>query len=322
MASETSKKIKKKLGSKNYKTYLFFIGFTTFLWLALQFSKNYSQEVTFRIKYSKIQTDKLLKPRSDNEIKMVLDGNGFQLLKYSLFKKAVKLDARKAISASENHSFFTGKPMINAIKAGLNYKGEISYILKDTLHIYYDVFKEKEIPVKLVSEISYDQGYMSVNGLETTKKTIKVLGPKSVVDTLKFVATEKLNLENVAKNYEGKLTLKDHKKIEGLSYELKEIPVSLNVDKLTEGEIKVPISVLNLPKGAKIQLFPKQVSVVFSVVIKEHAKLSDKDFKIVADLSNASENSNKLLLKLTEFPSNVFNARLTEKEVQYILIKK
>ena len=322
MASETSKKIKKKLESKNYKTYLFFLGFTTFLWLALQFSKNYSQEVTFKIKYNKIQTDKLLKPGSDNEIKMVLEGNGFQLLKYSLFKKAVKLDARKATNLSENHAFFTGKPMINAIKSGLNYNGEISFILKDSLHIYYDVFKEKEIPIKLVSNIAYDQGFVSTNGLESTEKVVKVLGPKSVVDTLKYVYSEVLTLENVAKDYKGKLALKTNENIEGLSYETQKIPVSLSVDKLTEGEINVPIKVLNLPKGAKVQLFPKQVSVVFSVVIKDHAKLSAKDFRIEADLSNASENSNKLLLKLAAVPNTVFNARLTEKEVQYILIKK
>ena len=135
MAFETSKKLKKKLKSKNYKTYLFFLAFTTFLWLALQFSKNYSQEVTFNVKYNETRTDKIIKPNSDSEIKMVLEGNGFELLKYSLFKKAVELDARKAKSLNDNHAYFTGKPMINAIKSGLNYTGDISFFLKDSLHI-------------------------------------------------------------------------------------------------------------------------------------------------------------------------------------------
>lgn len=321
MLSETSKKIKEKFGKKSYKTYAFFLGFTTFLWLALQFSKNYSQEITFKVKYNQIETAKLVKPSSDQEINMVLEGNGFQLLKYSLFNKTVKLDARKAISKNKNHAFFTGKPMINAIKSGLNYTGEISFVLKDSLHIYYDVFKEKEIPVKLVSDISYAQGFMSAKGLISTQKTIKVMGPKSVMDTLAYISTEVLSLENVTKDYQGKLTLKPNKQIGNLSFDVKKIPVTLSVDKLTEGEIKVPISVLEIPKGAKIQLFPKQVSVVFSVVLKDHAKLSTKDFKVVADLSHASGNSNKLLLKLTTFPENVFNARLTEKEVQYIVVK-
>ena len=320
MVSKASKKIKEKLKKKSYKTYVFFLGFTTFLWLALQFSKNYSQEVTFKVKYHKIQTDKLVKPTSDQEIKMVLEGSGFQLLKYSLFKKAVKLDARKAININKNHAFFTGKPMINAIKSGLNYTGEISFILKDSLHIFYDVFKEKQIPIKLVSDISYAQGFMSAKGLESTEKTIKVLGPKSVMDTLSFISTELLSLENVKKDYQGKLALEPNKQIEDLSFDTKKIQVSLSVDKLTEGEIKVPILVLNVSKGAKVQLFPKQVSVVFSVVLKDHAKLSAKDFKVIADLSHASGNGNKLLLKLDAFPENVFNARLTEKEVQYIVV--
>ena len=321
MISEISKKIKEKYDKKSYKTYAFFLGFTTFLWLALQFSKNYSQEVTFKVMYQEIETDKLIKPTSDQEIKMVLEGNGFQLLKYSLFKKTVDLDTRKAINTSKNHAFFTGKPMINAIKSGLDYTGEISFILKDSLHIYYDVFKEKEIPIKLLSKISYNQGFMSTKGLQSTQKSIKILGPKSVMDTLSYISTEVLTLENVTKDYEGNLKLKPNKKIQGLSFDTKKIPVNLSVDKLTEGEINVPISVLNLPKGLKVQLFPKQVSVVFSVVLKDHAKLSAKDFKVVADLSHASGNSNKLILKLLSFPENVLNARLTEKEVQYIVVK-
>ena len=47
----------------------------------------------------------------------------------------------------------------------------------------------------------------------------------------------------------------------------------------------------------------------------------ENDFKIVADLSKTSSNSNKLVLKLSSFPDNVFNARITKEEVQYIVVK-
>jgi len=317
MALKTAKKIKEKFATKNFKTYAFFLGFTTFLWLALQFSKNYSQEVSFGIVYNEIEPNKLIKPSSDREIKMILEGNGFQLLKYSLFEKKIELDVRKAKNSNKNHSFFTGKFMINAMKSALNYNGEISYVLKDSLHIYYDVFKEKIIPIKLESDIIYAQGFMSANGLTSNQKEVKVVGPKSV----KYISTEVLKLKDVKKNYNGNLALKVKNPIEGLSFDKKTIPVNLNVDKLTEGEIKVPISVLNLSRGAKVQLFPKKVTVVFSVMLKDHAKLSENDFKVIADLSKASPSSNKLFLKLASFPDNVFNARITEKEVQYIVIK-
>ena len=320
MAFKTSKKIRDKFFTKNFKTYSFFLGFTTFLWLALQFSKNYSQEVSFNLKYEQIEPNKLIKPSTDQKIKMVLNGNGFQLLKYSLFEKTINLDTRKASVKNKNHSFFTGKPMINAFRSALEYDGEISFVLKDSLNIYYDVFKEKEIPIKLNSNIKYAQGFLSTNGLESSIKTIMVSGPKSVLDTLKFISTKVFTLSKLKENYKGQLDLETYDEIKGLKYNINKIPITVSVDKLTEEEIKVPITVLNVPKGSKVQLFPKQINVVFSVLLKDHAKISVDDFKIQADLAHASS-SNKLLLRLVRFPKNVFNARITEREVQYIVVK-
>ena len=319
MISKTSNKIKESLGRKNVKTYFFFLAFTSFLWLALQFSKNHSQEVVFDLAFSEIEKDKIVKPNSDNTIKMVLEGNGFQLVKYSIFKKTIYLDARKAKKDSKSHTYFTGKSMINAIKSSLNYDGEIPDVFKDSLHIYYDVFKEKSVQVKLKSKINYAAGYTSVKGLQAKDSQVKVLGPKSIIDTLSFVTTEELKLDRVNKNYNGVLAIKKNR---NLRFDKKNISVSLDVDKLTEGEFKIPITILNIPKKTKVQLFPKQVSVIFNVLLNDLPKLSAADFKVVADLSNASENTNELLLTLAAFPSNVYSARLTENEVQYIVIKK
>ena len=317
----SSNRIKEKLEKKNVKTYLFFIAFTAFLWLALQFSKNHSQEVTFDIEYFEIEIDKIVKPTSDTSLKMILEGNGFQLVKYSLFKKTIYLDARKAKIDTENHTFFTGKPMVNAIKSALSYSGEISYVFKDSLHINYDVFEEKQVPLKLVTEIKYAPGFTSVKGIETEDKTIKVIGPKSIMDTLSNVNTEKLTLKDVQKDFERKLTINKSGDLSSLNFEKNEITVNLKVDKLTEGEFKIPITLLNTPENAKVQLLPKKVNVVFIALINDLSKLKASDFKVTADVSNASENSNKLLLKLEDFPNNVLSARLTEKEVQYIIIK-
>ncbi len=316
-----SKKIKKKLEKKNVKTYLFFVAFTAFLWLALQFSKNHSQEVTFKIQYSEIEAEKIVKPNSDNNLKMILEGNGFQLVKYSLLKKTINLDSRKAKVDTENHTFFTGKSMINSIKTALNYDGEISYVFKDSLHIYYDVYKEKEIPLQLVTNVKYAPGYTSIKGLETLDKTIKVIGPKSIVDTLSFIKTETLKLSDIQKNYKGNIRIEKKESLSDLKFPKEKIIVSLKVDKLTEGEFKIPITILNTPENAKVQLFPKQVNVVFIALINDLPKLKASDFKVSVDISNALDSSNKLLLNLEKYPENILSARLTEKEVQYIIIK-
>lgn len=321
MIKKTLKSVKDSFGKKNVKTYLFFVAFTTFLWLALQFSKNYSQEVTFGLQYINVQKEKLLSPKTDKEIKMVLEGSGFQLLRYSLFKKDIKLNVLKASKKTEKHSFFTGKSMLNIIKSSLDYEGNISYLLKDSLNIYYDVFDKKELPIKLNANIEYKQGFISAKGLTTEVDKIVVFGPKSVLDTLKQIETKTLNLKNVHEDYSGSLAVKKYNSNLKLSFDTKKIPVQLKISELTEGKFKVPVIVKNVPKGSKVQLFPKQVPVVFSVSLEDYKALSAKDFKVIADLNASKDDDNNLILKLEKWPSSVFNARLLEKKVQYILIR-
>ncbi len=306
---------------KNYKTYFIFLGFTAFLWFSLQFSKNYSQEVSFMINYDQLQNQKVIKPTSDHEIKMVLNGSGLQLLKYTFFNHTIDVDTRKANNINENHAFFTGKKMHNVLKSSLGYDGEVSHVFKDTLHIYYDVFEDKKIPLKINSSINYVSGYTSIKGITSEQKEILVTGPKSILDTLNFVVTEELILTDIKADYKGFLSLSKNKLPKNLMFEKKEIPVTLIVDKLTEGEFKVPITLLNVPKSLRVQLFPKEVGIVFSVTLKDYSKLTALDFNVSANMINVKPNTSSLLLKLDKVPSFVYNARLMEKEVQYVVIK-
>ena len=310
-----------KKNKKSYKTFLFFLGFTTFLWMALKFSNNYSKEIEFDIMYTQLPNRKAIQLNSDKKIKMILNGSGMQLLKYTLFKHTIGLDARKANTLTEKHAYFTGKRMQNLLRSGLGYSGDISEVFKDSLHIYYDIFIEKNVPVEIVFKINYSPGYTSVEGISGTPKDITVTGPKSILDTLKSVKTDLLELTDIKENYEGTIDINEDILPENIKVEEPEIKVNLQVDKLTEGEFQIPITLLNVPKGQRVQLFPKQVGVVFGVTLNNFPKLNVTDFSITANMMKAKEGSNKLLLKLENTPGIVYNARLREKEVQYIVIK-
>ncbi len=307
--------------NKNVKTYLFFLVFTAFLWFALQFSKNYSKEINFSIEYIKNDAEQLIEPSSDSSISLLLEGNGFQLLRFYMFGNTLRLDPRKATIKSASEAYFTGNKMLNVFKSSLNYEGKITYASKDTLNIKYSKIVSKQIPIKIINKIGYALGYTSIKGVETPVKKIKVFGPETVLDTLKFISTKKLKLSNVNKDYEGFISLQNNKNLKQLKIEQNKIPVSIKVDKLTEGEFLLPIRILNVPIKQRVQLFPKEVTVVFGVALKDYPKLKASDFSVIVDLSEASLDSNTLSLKLNNIPKLVFNARLSEKEVQYIVIK-
>lgn len=307
--------------NKNVKTYLFFLIFTAFLWCALQFSKNYSKEIEFQIEYTKTDADKLVEVGSDTSVSLILEGNGFQLLKFYIFNNKLQLDTKKATVKSASDAYFTGKKMINIFKSALNYDGKITYSSKDTISLKYSKIITKAIPLKIVNIIQFSAGYTSLKGVETLKKEVKVTGAASILDTLKFIKTRELKLSGINKDYTGFVSLETNKVIKQLKIQDKKIPVSIKVDKLTEGEFTLPIKIVNVPKGQRVQLFPKEVTVVFGVTLKDYSQLKASDFLVEVNLGKANKNSNTLGLKLVKKPNQVFNARLSEKEVQYIVVK-
>ena len=315
------KQIISNLSKKNVKTYLFFLVFTAFLWCALQFSKNYSKEINFNIEYTKIAKDQFVKSDSDKEVNLTLEGNGFQLLKFFVFNKKLELDVRKAMSKSPNKSYFTGPKMLSIIKESLGYTGTVSFSSKDTLSVYFSSIINKNIPIKIKHDIQLESGYIAIDGVVSNQKQIEIEGPKVLLDTLKFVETEELALKNLQKDYQGSLKLDIDKLPDDLKIQQKSIDIKVEVDKITEEEFRIPVEIKNLKKNQRVQLFPKEVSVIFGVALKNYPKLKKSDFSVVVDMRNANPQSNKLALKLVKSPDLAYNVRLSEKEVQFIVIK-
>lgn len=315
------KQIISNLSKKNMKTYLFFLVFTAFLWCALQFSKKYSKEVNFEIEYTKTAKDQFVKSDSDKEVNLTLEGNGFQLLKFFIFNKKLELDVRKAISKSPDKSYFTGPGMFIIIKESLGYTGKVSFSSKDTLSVYFSSIINQSIPVRIKHNIQLESGYIATEGVVSSQKQIEIEGPKVLLDTLKYIETEELVLKNLKKNYEGSLKLDINKLSNNLKIQQKSIDIKVEVDKITEEEFKIPIDIKNLEKNQRVQLFPKEISVIFGVALKNYPKLKKSDFSVVVDMRNANPQSNKLALKLVKSPDLAYNVRLSEKEVQFIVIK-
>ncbi len=306
-----------------YKTYFVFLLFTTLVWLALQFSENYSKEVLFEIEYITGEQQKVITTESDDRIRMILEGNGFNLLGIIWLNRKIKLDCRKAQMLSKDHGYYTGNRMLEYIKEGLMYKGEITHVLKDSIHVYFDSYYEKKVPLKINSKVTYAQGYRSVKGpIATHINEVTVLGPSSILDTLKSIPTQEWIVEDLDKSITNTLAF-EYKFLEHkyLSLSDSKVDVELKVDKLTERVFNLPIKAINVPKNAKIQLFPKSVNVVFTVALKDYSKLSALDFSVVADLGKSDLSNSKLLLHLDQVPDNVYNTRLMKPEVEFILIQ-
>lgn len=315
------KKNKFYVKRSSVKTFLFFLLFTSVLWLFKQFSKNYTKEIEVTVQYAGIPEDKIFNEKSDQELRMVFNGNGFRLINYYWGKPVLKLNIKDAVANIKDQYYFYVDKESLVLKNKLDFKGRILSVQKDTLTLKLDHKSQKRVPVTIDQDIQYSVGYGSNKGVSVFPDSVMVSGPSKIIDTIKSVKTKKIILEGLNIDYTFALDIDTVSLPPNIMVTPSKIESSISVSKFTEGSQKIPITLSNIPDGMNIKIFPKEISVVYRVGLDKYNEVSPRDFIVVADYAKASEESSFLTLELVNKSGFVHDVRLQEKQVQFIVLK-
>jgi len=92
------------------------------------------------------------------------------------------------------------------------------------------------------------------------------------------------------------------------------------VSKFSEKVFDVPIQVVNIPEGYQVRTFPNSVTVLCKATIERLKEISASDFEVVADYGQLDgSESSKLFLEITESPQKVYDIKLEENTVNFVL---
>ncbi len=316
------KKDKFSFKKSNVKTFLFFLLFTSVLWLLIQFSKNYTQEVEVAVRYTNLPDDKIFNDQSDQILRMTLNGNGFRLISHNWKKPILEFNVEDAVSSNgeDQYLFYINKESA-ILRRKLDFKGRVLSVQKDTLRLQLDINSKKKIPIKLDQDIQYAVGYGSDKGLVVSPDSILISGPSQIVDTLTHISTEYLNLEGLNVDHASELNISTLDLPSTVKVVPKKVSATIAVSKFTEGNQKIPITLYNVPEGTEIKIFPKEITVVYRVGLDKYNEISARDFMVTADYAKASEESSFLTLELASMPETIHDVRLQEKQIQFVVLK-
>ena len=104
-------------------------------------------------------------------------------------------------------------------------------------------------------------------------------------------------------------------------YSEKSVSFQLKVEKFTEESIKVPITIVNIDDNMKINYYPKVVSVLYRVSIKDYKAVNPMDFRVECDLNTINKDNSVLISSITKKPSNVKKSRIENNQIQYVIIE-
>lgn len=314
MKAGIGKKTKSKLNS-----FLLFLGLSLLFWFLTKFSKDVTNDVQGHLHLVGIPEGNMLIGEEMIPVRIQMQGTGFDYLYYAFNKPEIEVDV--AASAIENNgNWVLPRIEVNSL-ASLQLNQDVEVQLPSNgLQVALDLLATKKVAVKIKADVSYEEGYSPLDSFYVVPDSVVVSGPRSVVDTLSSVSTEAKAYTNVSQDIDDILKLVTSSE-SNLKVAPESVEFSLSVAEFIEDSRVVPIEVINVPPDTQVQLFPSSVTISYVIDFDNYKKILTSDFKVVCDLSKASDDANLLRPELQKFPKTAKNVTMNTAQVEFIIIQ-
>ncbi|GAA4282382.1 hypothetical protein GCM10022260_28050 [Gaetbulibacter aestuarii] len=280
-------------------------------------SKQYTNTIEFGINTVNVPQEAVILNDSNRNLKLTLKTYGFKWLNYYLNEPKINIDFSKDV-VKRDSTFIWSKSMSFLTNTQFDKQVQLLAMTPDTLYFKFDVNEVKKVNININSDIKFSLGYDLESALKSNPDSITVVGPKSLVDTILNISTEKLTLKDIKANIDQTIALKLPKNRD-IKFSHKQVDVHAKVGKFTEGMVKVPVNLINVPDTLKIKYFPKVVVVSYYVSLTNFNQVKAQDFKVVCDFNKVTKNQSVLIPQLMATSDLVKDAKINQNRIEFIV---
>lgn len=313
-----SKTLIQRLKTGKLKQLGFFMLLAFLFFVFSKLTTDYKQNLKLKIQLTNLDEEIILINDSLNYINTFVEAKGFTLMPYQWrSQKTIKINAKQQLKSLKNTYQFIFNENRYLIENELGSSFKILTAKPDTLVIPYQKESTKYVPIKLQSEIQFTAGFDMPNQAQLSVDSVKLIGPKLKLDSINSIETSTLKLKNLSQPVTKtlNLTLPNTNKIKVIP---NQVNVSINTQRYTEGTLKVPITIKNVPQGKSITYFPKNVTITYYVALKDYNTITADNFKVTCNFLDLSANNPPLKPQLS-YKGAIKRAKIVEKKIEVII---
>ena len=307
--------------NKKINIFLLFLILSFIILIFTKLSKTYANTIAFKIKRVNVPEERVVLNTSDSTLNMTLSTHGFKWLSYYFNRPEIIIDFSKDVIESgskyiwtrNNARLFNTSTFTNQVK--------IIAVYPDTLFFTFDVNSIRKIPVELRQNISFSPGYDSFSGFLISPDSIKVIGPEHVIDTISAIETEMVSLKDVKSNIDITVKLDLPKSLKEVRYTNSDVNLNAEVERFTEGNLKIPITVINTPDDLKLNYFPKEVTISFYTSLNQFNLVKPNDFRVICDYSKLNSEGSFFIPEIVKTSEHVKSVKINNQRVEIIILE-
>lgn len=312
-----------KIGNSSIsKNFTLFILVSVVFWFLTKLSKEYESTVVYPVSYENLPSDKLLQEEPEKEISIHIKATGFKIISGKLLPKTLKINASNLLLKSKTNYYLLLSQQRLSIQRQMNAGVSIDHFIKDSVGFDLGFLGQKKVPVKLNANFTFEAGYDMEGAIKLTPDSVVVSGPESILDTISFVETSPLVKNDLNASIKQDLTLRSFANTNNINLNVNSIDVDAKIEKFTEGTLKVPFTIVNLPDSIQINTFPKEVNITYKVALSNFGKVQPSSFFIECDYHLSSQNNLEYLVpKLNRQSDLVKNVKITPNKIEFVIEK-
>ena len=303
--------------NKEFLIFLFFLSVSGLFWLVITVTETYEREFSVPLRLVNVPKDIVVTSEVDDTVKVTIRDKGYILLayKYTLTDDPISIDYKLHAPKDEKSTVSTSE-LQKLIYQQLSKSSRIISLKPDRLVYYFTRGKSKTVPLRLNGKIVMGQSHY-VSRIVFSPERVDVYARKSLLDSIHYAFTENMVISNLTDTIVRTVALK---KVLGAKFVPSEVKVTIYPDILTEANVEVPITAVNMPEGKTLRTFPSRVKVLFVTGVGNVRNISAYQFRVEADYSDIEAHpSEKCSLSLVAMPQGVRNPRLEISEVDYLI---
>ncbi|MEE4197925.1 MAG: hypothetical protein V2I54_09780 [Bacteroidales bacterium] len=306
--------------------FLIFVFISTIFWFLNQLEQEYETEVTLPVRYTSFPKDKILVNELPRQFDIRVKGYGYKLLEYKISNKFlpfvidVNTITMRLYSRKDYVKFYAlTRNLSDKIEQQLSSELKIITIQPDTLFFDFADRIHKKVPViSKVKPIPASQ-YLIKGDLKLDPDSIIISGANPIIDTIQQVYTREIELPDLTKDYKESIAIDKYDQVD---YSDEEVEIAISIEKFTEGSLKIPLKVKNVPDSLVLRTFPNEISVSYFVALSDYDKVLPQFFDAEVDFNEINFTDNKAKVKITGSPEYIRSLRFYPQAVEYLIERK
>jgi hypothetical protein len=296
---------------------------STVLWLLNDLNRLQTSSVQIPVKFTGLPYDMVTTNTLPSHMDATVEATGFNLLwrKFTREEKIVEIPLRleNGMVSPDQTFLFNINYYMDDITDALGSHVKIRRIFPDTFSIRFARKYSKKVPIVLSSDLNFEKEFYVSEAVILDPDSVVISGTKEKVTSVGAVSTRQLSLKKLRDTYQGNLELEG---INGITYNIQEVGVTLPVEQFTEKELSVPVTATSVPAHYELNTIPNIIKLKVLVPISDFNLIDATLFQVSAEFPSNSQSVNQIILKVTRKPEFVKILSVTPSSVEYKIKQK